>query len=437
MRTLYIHGSADHYGSAKILLNILRIPGNAEKATVVLPHDGHLVKDLHALNIPVHIMNLGVLRRRYMTPWGMMGRLFLWISAIIRLKMLIRKAGIEHVYVNSANVIVGPALKKKDRVILSWHIHEIVHEPALLTKMLAWLFSKADRLIAVSKATRDFWLAQLHAQAKKNKPIALLYNGLDTTPFESAVPNRKKYCPSAGEGDLIIGMIGRVQPWKGQSYFLDILEAFFATYYPAKEHSALGSLIHADSSNNIDNTGLIEIRTIQVNRSELDKGGIGADEGVHQERDKPRVFAVIAGDAYPGYEHLEEELTEDIKRRNLQERVFYNGYVAGTPEWMASIDLLVLPSTSPDPLPTVVLEAMASSKPVLATSQGGALEMVVEHETGLFMPLNNAPKAAAILTTMIGQKSTLARMGKNANLRVNAQFSNHAFEQGFCQLLGK
>lgn len=383
MRTLYIHGSADHYGSAKILLNILRIPGNAENAVVVLPHEGLLVKDLQALNIPVHIMNLGVLRRRYMTPWGMIGRLFLWISAIIKLKLLIRKAGIEHVYVNSANVILGPALKKKDRVILSWHIHEIVHEPAVLTKMLAWLFSKADRLIAVSKATRDFWLTQLQAQTKKSKPIALLYNGLDTTPFESAVPNRKKYCPYAGDGDLIIGMIGRIQPWKGQSYFLEILDTFFATYYPST----------------------------------------------------PRVFAVIAGDAYPGYEHLQEEMVQDIESRNLQDRVFYNGYVANTPEWMASIDLLVLPSISPDPLPTVVLEAMASSKPVLATSQGGALEMVVEQETGLFMPLNNAAKATEILASMISKKSTLATMGKNAELRVHSHFSSQAFEKGFLELM--
>ena len=88
MKTLYIHGSADHYGSAKILLDILRLPGNAANAMVVLPHDGVLVEDIEALGIPVYIMNLGVLRRKYMTPWGIVGRIYLWFSAINKLKQL-------------------------------------------------------------------------------------------------------------------------------------------------------------------------------------------------------------------------------------------------------------------------------------------------------------------------------------------------------------
>lgn len=392
MRTLYIHGSADHYGSAKILLDILRIPGNAEKAFVVLPHDGLLVKDLQELNIPVQIMNLGVLRRRYMTPWGMTGRIFLWMIAIVRLKRLISQQTISRVYVNSANVILGPALKKKNSIQLTWHIHEIVDQPAVLTNTLAWLFSKADRLIAVSKATRDFWIEKMQQRGKTNRNIELLYNGLDTTPFESVDPNRKKYCPAAGEQDLIIGMIGRIQPWKGQTYFLDILEEFFKIETQATDDTTAPAR---------------------------------------------RAFAIIAGDAYPGYEHLQDELLEDIKKRKLEDAVFYNGYVGNTPEWMASIDLLVLPSTSPDPLPTVVLEAMASSKPVLASAQGGALEMVAENQTGLFMPLNNVQEAARILSTMVEDPKKLIAMGKNGHQRVREKFSSEAFEKGFRELLGR
>nr|WP_232775236.1 glycosyltransferase [Streptococcus thermophilus] len=46
------------------------------------------------------------------------------------------------------------------------------------------------------------------------------------------------------------------------------------------------------------------------------------------------------------------------------------------------IDIFVLPSTNPDPLPTVVLEAMACGKPVVGYHHGGVCEMVKEGENG-------------------------------------------------------
>jgi glycosyltransferase involved in cell wall biosynthesis len=59
-----------------------------------------------------------------------------------------------------------------------------------------------------------------------------------------------------------------------------------------------------------------------------------------------------------------------------------------------AIDVLVVSSVLPDSLPTVVLEAMQFSLPVAATAQGGAKEMIVENETGILIPFNNAQMAA-------------------------------------------
>jgi glycosyltransferase involved in cell wall biosynthesis len=268
MKTLYIHGSADHYGSAKILLDILRIPGNASTAIVVLPHEGLLVNDIKALGIPVHLMNLGVLRRKYMTPWGVVGRIFLWIYAISKLKRLITEQKIQRVYINSANVIIGPALKQKNQTELVWHLHEIVESPAILKSMLSYLLKKADKVIAVSKATQSFWQA-----AVGEKKIKLLYNGMELIKFEHLDGDKKTILPNANENGLLIGMIGRVQTWKGQHYFLEIIQAYL------QQHP----------------------------------------------NDKTTQF-IIAGDPYPGYEQLAIELVMDIKKRDLFNRVFYLGY---------------------------------------------------------------------------------------------------------------
>jgi glycosyltransferase involved in cell wall biosynthesis len=376
MKTLYIHGSADHYGSAKILLDILRLPGNADNAVVVLPHDGILVNDIKALGIPVHIMNIGVLRRKYMTPWGIVGRVFLWLSAIIKLKRLIAEHKIQRVYVNSANVILGPALKQKNQTELVWHLHEIVESPAILKSFLSYLIKHADQVIAVSKATQSFW-----QNAIGEKKVEILYNGMPLAKFENLVADKKGILPNANEHGLLVGMIGRVQPWKGQHYFLEIIERYLQ---------------------------------------------------LHPE-DQSTQF-IIAGDPYPGYEKLAIELVLDIKTRNLRDRVFYLGYRADVPQVLASLDLLVLPSTSPDPLPTVVLEAMAAGKPVLATAQGGALEMIIENESGRFMPIGNPQQAASKLAELLDDTTALNEMGKAGRRRVEKEFSPAAFADNWHKL---
>ena len=118
----------------------------------------------------------------------------------------------------------------------------------------------------------------------------------------------------------------------------------------------------------------------------------------------------------------------------MTDRVFYLGYRADIPEVLASLDLLVLPSTSPDPLPTVVLEAMAAEKPVLATAQGGALEMIIEKETGKFMPIANAQQAVTILADLLNDKTPLNEMGIAGRSRVEREFSPAAFADNWHKL---
>ena len=50
---------------------------------------------------------------------------------------------------------------------------------------------------------------------------------------------------------------------------------------------------------------------------------------------------------------------------------------------MKSFNVFVLPSTQPDPFPTVILEAMAAGVPVVAEKRGGIPEIVVSGENGL------------------------------------------------------
>ncbi|MGY4708623.1 glycosyltransferase family 4 protein [Mycolicibacterium sp. CBM1] len=63
--------------------------------------------------------------------------------------------------------------------------------------------------------------------------------------------------------------------------------------------------------------------------------------------------------------------------------------------------LVVVPSVWADPCPTVVLEAMAAGRAVVATASGGILDMVVDGLTGLLVPPGDAAALAGALTAVL------------------------------------
>jgi glycosyltransferase involved in cell wall biosynthesis len=109
--------------------------------------------------------------------------------------------------------------------------------------------------------------------------------------------------------------------------------------------------------------------------------------------------------------------------------VFYLGFREDIPEVMASLDIFVLPSVLPDSFPTVILEAMAAGKPVVATRSGGASEMVLEGETGFLIPTRNVEEGFLALEKLIQDQSLREQMGERGRIRVLKTYSLEAFEQ--------
>ena len=66
-------------------------------------------------------------------------------------------------------------------------------------------------------------------------------------------------------------------------------------------------------------------------------------------------------------------LKKTVSRLGLEQHVMLEGFVKNVPQWYQTIDLFILNSKS-EGLPTVILEAMASGLPVIATNVGGISE---------------------------------------------------------------
>ncbi|MFN8709790.1 MAG: glycosyltransferase family 4 protein [Planctomyces sp.] len=86
---------------------------------------------------------------------------------------------------------------------------------------------------------------------------------------------------------------------------------------------------------------------------------------------------LIAGEG-----HLKEQLQQQIDDLELQNHVRLTGFLADPRELYRSIDLFVLSSLR-EGLPNVVLEAMASQRPVIATNCNGIPALISTEENGL------------------------------------------------------
>ena len=102
-------------------------------------------------------------------------------------------------------------------------------------------------------------------------------------------------------------------------------------------------------------------------------------------------------------------LEQMARALGLAERVRFLGYRADIPELLAVCDLFVLPSLY-EGLPLAVLEAMAASRPVVATAVGGTDEVVTDGESYFVPPAEPAALTAAI-RTILGDPSLGATAG--------------------------
>jgi len=117
-------------------------------------------------------------------------------------------------------------------------------------------------------------------------------------------------------------------------------------------------------------------------------------------------------------------LLELAQSLGIDKNIIFTGWLSGDDRkavYLAS-DLVLVPSICFDSFPTVILEAMISRKPVVATCFGGAREMVVDGQSGYIVnPFNSQIMAEKMIDLLIdGSKSK--RFGETGYVRVRDKF---------------
>jgi glycosyltransferase involved in cell wall biosynthesis len=254
------------------------------------------------------------------------------------------------------------AAKTLDLPVL-YHLHDAIAPNRFIRAAMAYCRPHISHVICVSEASRD--LARTLCFSDSNTEV--IYNGVSTA-FLGAAPEPTPEITGPGPH---IGIVGAIVELKGQHILLAAAERILQRA-PSAHFWIIGSVCHPDDQHYLD-----------------------------------RLHAIA-------------------NRPSLNGHVTFTGSREDIPRWMVALDAVVMASTLPEALPTVVLEAMALGRRVVATNIGGQLEILRDGETGVLIPPGDPTAMADALLDVVNRPAS-DTMGDNAALEVRSRFTPERF----------
>lgn len=321
---------------------------------------GLLADQAAALNIATHIIPMLRLRR---SPRAALD----WMSGVRVIARLARQASAAMLIANTvrAALYTAPAARLA-RIPFIWHMRDFWLSESRPGRL--WADSLGKQLLC-SSASRVIVNSQAVAANLPCSPrVTVVHNGIELGCFDQNMegqPFREQHgipCKAP-----LVGMVGRLRPWKGQARFL---------------------------------------RAMARLRSEV-----------------PEAWGVIVGGAiFDAGDDYEQQLRLLASELGLVGRVVFTGQLEDVRPALAAMDLFVHPG-DPEPFGLVNVEAMAMAKPVVAFDHGALPEIVVSGETGLLVPADDEAAMAEAVVSLLRDPAQSRTMGQAGRARVQACFT--------------
>jgi glycosyltransferase involved in cell wall biosynthesis len=147
---------------------------------------------------------------------------------------------------------------------------------------------------------------------------------------------------------------------------------------------------------------------------------------LHSERNRIRMLVVGGprdGNSLQRCQAYEAELRAYASANGLTDMVSFTGHVDIRDGALDGLDVFVHASTEPEPLGSVILEAMAKGKAIIASAEGGPCEIITNGVDGLLI----APRSPEVLASAIRRSCANAgergRLGSAALDAVRTKFT--------------
>lgn len=308
--------------------------------TVACLADGAYTDDLERAG--VRVVRLRAQRLRY---------LHMWAITVIRLMRLAR----EHDVVVSWQVkghYYGTPAARLARKPVAWWDHGIRPAKGQARYLI-------DNVLPAS-VRADLVVTSSSASAARHRRNRVILPGIPLDPYASPDRAAGRALLGLADDEQAIGIVGRLQPWKGQHILL----------------RAVPDIV----------------------------------------RDFPRARFFIIGDAVGGFSAAyPAELRALAADLRISDRVTFLGQRSDVPELLPGLDVFTMASTA-EPFGLVTVEAMAAQVPVVATRTGGSPEIITDGIDGLLVePGDPGALAHGVLEVLAdaGRAATMAAAGRS------------------------
>lgn len=309
---------------------------------------GPFPDELAAAGVAVHPIHAGRMRQVHR-----------WAATVRRLARLARSFDAVCSWQVKGHYYGTPAARIARRPALWWDhgIRPVRGEPSAFAAGSIPRALRADLVLASSRA----------AAARHPRSLAI-HPGVDVAAFAAASSQRERVRASLGAsgGEPVVGIVGRLQPWKGQHVFLR------AAAHVAARH--------------------------------------------------PETRFVVVGDAIGGFSaSYPAELRSLASTLGIADRVVFAGHRADVAAVLSGFDVFVHASRD-EPFGIVVVEALAAGVPVVATSGGGVDEIVGHGDTGLLVGHGNHEEMAAAVERYLADPAFAAATAARGRERAAREF---------------
>lgn len=371
-RILYVNHTGLMSGAEQVLLNLLRgLDRNRFEPIVLCPGYGGLATEI--LQLGVEWFPIPMVHARFSLRSGghfqAVGSLFRAIKAV---RHQIKLLSPDFVHANStrAGLIATLAATGMSRRVI-WHIHDTLprHHPLGTAIRSFALMARNTSVVAVSQSTAKAFCGHLPLQAK----VRTIYNGVDLSKFPPKSSGRSVFRTRLAipADSFLVSAVGQICERKGLLGLVD----------------AIGRL------------------RMQV--PQLHLAVVGRVVFRHEEK----YFTALRG---------------AVRTAGIEDRVHFVGELGDVAPALQASDLLVLNSKD-EPFGLVLIEAMSSGTPVLATRVGGISEIVADGENGWLVNSGDTQALAAKLLALSQDPAALDQASAVARVTTCPQFSLERF----------
>lgn len=284
-------------------------------------------------------------------------------SLILEVRKLIRQRQIDVVMTTLFYADVVGALASAispNKAVFSW---ETISAPEWLLTHRLWAYRFAMRfcskVVSVSNATAD-WLVEKRGLARDK--VTVIPYGVDLDLFQDGVENQAlKRQLGFNADDMLVGVVARLHPQKGHRYFIDAARLIANEFANAR--------------------------------------------------------FVLIGDG-----DLREDLEKQVADAGLTKVFSFLGFRNDVRDLLSTLDVFVLPSLY-EGLPNVILEAMATSLPVVATAVDGSVELVDNGKTGFLVEPKQPQALSEAISELLRNESLRKSCGVAGRKKVEQEFS--------------